>query len=189
MKPLGLISQIAAIGLAVAIVTLFVQPTFNEIGDLQTEIQGYSVERERVNETNMSLAARVSDLEAIAVNDRSRVVTYLPTLLDEVAVLRDLEIIAQNAGVGYTSIEYNGLLVDRSDEARLAQVTNLLQRHEFTVTIDGNYNSLKDFFSLLEQNAYPLQISALEISPLDGGFLTADATIVTYITGPDLDVE
>lgn len=182
MKPLGLISQIIAIGLAVGIVVFFVRPTFTEIGDLQTEVQQYAVERERVTETNRDLATRVAELESVAVADRARLATYLPTFIDEVAVLRDIEIIAQNAGVNYTTLQYNGELIDTSDEARLGTVSESSVQHEFNLTIEGSYSRLKDFFSLLEQNQYPLQVYMLDISALDGGFLLAEASIITYTT-------
>jgi hypothetical protein len=185
MKPLGLISQMVAIGLAVAIVAFFVRPIFIEIGDTQTEIQKYVAERVRVTETNQTLAARVSEVEAISTNDRLRLMTYVPPLLDKVAVLRDIEIIAKNAEVNYSAIQYNGELIDTSDEARLSQIEAAPISHNFSITVDGRYNSIKNFFSLLEQNKYPLQVYSLEIRPQDAGFLTADMTIVTYITNPD----
>lgn len=189
MKPIGLASHMASIGLAIAIVMLFVRPTFSDIGDLQTEVQEYSLERERVTQTNQVLAARVSDLESIAINDRSRLTTYIPTLLDEVAVLRDIEVITRIAGVEYTTIEYNGELTDDSEEARLTQTADSPVAQEFAISVVGSYGRLKDFFSMLEQNEYPLQIYTLNISSLDGGFLLADATVVTYITSSALDQE
>ncbi len=189
MKPLGLISQIGAIGLAIAIVSLVVRPTFAEIGELQTQVQEYTVERERVTETNRILAARVSELESVSVNDRERLATYMPALLDEVAVLRDIEIIAQNAGVNYTVIQYNGKKIDSSPAARLSQTDEAPLGHEFAVSVDGSYNRLKDFFSMLEQNEYPLQIYTLEVTGADGVSLSVDAVIVTYVTSTGIEIE
>jgi hypothetical protein len=181
MKPLGLASQIFAIGLAVAIVWFFVRPTFAEIGDLQNEIQQYTQERERVTETNVNLAALVSTLETIEVADRMRLVTYMPTFLDEIAVLRDLTTIADITGVNYTAIKYNGEFLDTSEESRIATEIQTVTAHTFSISVEGTYARIKDFFSLLEQNQYPLQISNLNIKALDGGFLQADAIVVTYV--------
>jgi len=189
MKPIGLISQIAAIALAVAIVTFFVRPTFAEIGQLQDEVQEYSGERERVTETNRILANQVSELESVSVDDRERLATYLPVLLDEVSVLRDIQIIADISGINYSAIQYNGPLVDTSENARLSQLSDQPVGEEFTITVEGTYSRIKDFFSLLEQNEYPLQIYTLEVSSLDGGFLAADVSIVTYIMSPDSATE
>jgi hypothetical protein len=189
MKPIGLISQIFVIGLAIAVVALYVRPTFAEIGDIQNKVQEFSSERERVTETNKVLAARVFELESIAVNDRNRLSKYLPQLLDEVAVLRDIEIIAQNSGVSYSTIQHNGERIDNSEETRLLQTVDLPVQQEFTITVEGSYSTLKDFLSILEQNEYPLQVHTLQIRALDGGLLSADATVVTYITNVGLEVE
>jgi hypothetical protein len=189
MKPIGLISQIFVIGLAIAIVVLYVRPAFAEIGVIQNKIQEFSLAREQVTETNSVLAARVSELESITVNDRNRLATYMPQLLDEVAVLRDIEIIAQNSAVNYSAIQHNGERIDDSEDARLLETVDLPVQQEFFITVEGGYSTLKDFFSMLEQNEYPLQVHALQISALDGGFLSADVTVVTYITNVGLEAE
>jgi len=182
MKPLGLISQIAAIGLAIAIVVFFVLPNFTTVGEVQNEIEQYAQERERVTETNANLAALVSELEAVSVIDRTRLATYIPNLLDEVAVLRDLEIITEIAGVRYNDIQYVGETVADGQQATISNELQTEVAHDFQISVEGTYNQIKDFFSLLEQNHYPLQTSALDMTVREGGFLQADATIVTYVT-------
>jgi len=181
MKPLGLISKVGAIGISIAIVMFFVRPLFSDIGEVQNQIQQYAQERERVTQTNSTLAARVSQLESISVADRERLTTFMPTFIDEVAVLRDLEIMANDSGVTYSDISYNGEMVDKSEKSRLAQSDSQLEKQEFAIAIEGNYTRIKDFFSLLEQNHYPLQVYALNISQLEGSFLTAEASIITYV--------
>ena len=183
MKPLGLLSQIGAIGLAIAIIVFFVRPTFAEITETQNDILEYKVARERVTETNSALASRVSQLESVSINDRNRLATYMPVLLDELAVLRDVQIIADNSGINYTIIKSNGQLVDTSDAARLGDTESTLISHEFVVTATGSYDRIKDFLSLLEQNQYPLQVYRLELSAIEAGFLAADFVIVTYTNG------
>lgn len=185
MKPLGLLSQIFAIGLAIAIVVLFVRPTFAEIGSVQNDIEQYSQERARVTDTNAILAAKVSQVESISVDDRLRLATYLPSALDEIAVLRDLEIIADNAGVTYTTITYVGEQENEETEIDLDTDESKVIPHEFSIIVNGTYERIKDFLSLLEQNHYPLQVHNLQFSTLEGGFLSADAVVVTYITDVD----
>ena len=184
MKPLGLISQIIAIGISVAIVLLYVQPTFIDTGLLQNDIQQYADERERVTETNATLASRVSELEAVSVANRTRLITYMPNFLDEVAVLRDLEIITELAGVKYTNIDYNGASIDISEEARMQTEVRGATAHGFNVAVEGTYARIKDFLSLLEQNQYPLQVQVLSIGALEGGFLRAETTLATYANEP-----
>jgi hypothetical protein len=108
----------------------------------------------------------------------------MPTFLDEVAVLRDLEIIAELAGVNYTTIKYNGESVDNSEKARMLTESNGATAHEFDVAIEGTYARVKDFLSLLEQNQYPLQVQVLTMGALEGGFLQVEATLATYVNTP-----
>jgi len=182
MKPLSLIVQIVVICLATAIVIFFVRPTFFDIGMIQNEIQQYAQERERVDETNANLAGLVSELESVSTSNRTRLVTYLPNSLDEVAVLRDIEIMAESTGVNYTVIEYVGELLDTSEEARMSVTESNTVAHEFSLSVEGTYQRLKDFLSLLEQNQYPLQVQTLRFSSTEGGFLLLEATVITQVS-------
>ena len=180
MKPTGVLFQFVAIGIAVAIALLFVRPTFNETGMIQNDTLEYAKAREQVAETNQTLAALVAKLDSVSVLDSQRLATYIPTQLDEIFVLRDLENIVEVAGVAFTAIEYSGEWTDDSEEARMGQQDMLPAGHQFDIQITGSYNRIKDFLSLLEQNQYPLHAYSLGLSTLEGGFLQADITVVTF---------
>jgi len=188
MKPSGVLFQFVAIGIAIAIVMFFVRPTFNETGVIQNDIQQYATARAQVSETNQILSSRVSELNAVSIPDRRSLATYMPTQLDEIAVLRDLENIVDVAGVVFTALEFSGEWTDDSQEARLGQQELLPIGYSFDLQITGSYNRIKDFMSLLEQNNYPLHVYSLDISTLEGGFLQANVTVVTYADNPLEDV-
>lgn len=181
MKPLGLVSQILAIVLAVAIAFLFVRPTFNEIGALQTDIEQYKTERQRVAQINQSLANKVATLQSIPNSEVERITRYMPSFIDEVAVLRDIEIIASAAGVTYNSIDFESIftVADAQDQSRSNAQEPVL--YSFAVSVEGSYERIKAFLSFLEQNHYPLQVYAVTMSEVEGGLMQLDATVVTYI--------
>jgi hypothetical protein len=195
MKPLGLVSQILSIGLAVLITVFYTKPEFTEISQIQSQIKNYNLERQRADDTNQKLAMLVSKMESVPVSDRTRLATYMPQILDEVSVLRDIQFIVSDAGVTYKTLKYNGIVADNSEKARLSQdETNTnIEPHEFTVSVDGEYDQLKDFFSMLEQNKYPLQVYKLSLTASDenesGGYLAAEASLVTYTTEVDTETE
>lgn len=182
MKPLGLVSQIFAMLLAIAIAFLFVRPTFNEIGQLQTDLQNYTNERQRVTEINQTLANKVAILESVSQNDIERITTYIPSFLDEVKVLRDLQSIADNAGVIFSAIKFDGKF---STNANNDQVVNVqpseVVPYSFTVSVEGNYSNIKTFLSFLEQNEYPLQVYGAALASTEGDFMMLEATIITYV--------
>jgi len=181
MRPLGLFSQIGTIALSVAIVFLYTAPLFGEIGATQTQIVQYTQERERVTDTNDRLTSFISQLNSISTDDRNRLETYLPDSIDEIVVLRDLEILAEITGVNYSAISYDGLFVNEDEEIGIVDESDpLVTTHSFSLVAQATYDNLKDFFSLLEQNKYPLQIQSLSLTPDVSGLISIEATIITY---------
>ena len=184
MRATGLLFQFFAIGFAVAIAVLFVQPRLAAVEATQNEIQQFADARTQVAATNATLNNLVSTVESVSLADRRRLNTYLPTVFDEVAVMRDIENIVTTSGVVYTEISYDGKVVDNSDQARLGLTEQTLVTHGFTIQVTGAYNRIKDFLSLLEQHQYPLHAHSLSISVLDGGFLQAGLQVYTYTNEP-----
>ena len=184
MRPLGLVSQIVAVALAVAIAFLFVRPTIVEIGELQTDIQSYQTERLRVSEINQTLANRVADLESISSVDRERITTYMPRALDEVKVLRDLEFITALSDVTLQEIQYDGQFESQSADTTSGRGDDLTpDQYGFTLNVEGTYENIKVFLSLLEQNHYPLQVYAAEMTAVENGLMGLTLTVVTYVDG------
>ena len=182
MKPLGLVSQILALVLAVAIAFLFVRPTFSEIGALQTDIQNYKTERQRVVEINQLLASKVAILEGVSPDNVDRITTYMPSYVDEVKVLRDLQSIADSSGVIYSAIQFDKQFGSQSSvDQDLNGGASEPVPYSFTVGVEGNYSNIKSFLSALEQNHYPLQIYNADLSSTEGDFMLLTTTIVTYV--------
>ncbi len=104
----------------------------------------------------------------------------MPDQVDTVAVPRVLQNIAEEAGVflsqvSYESIEQN-YLDALSDEGGVYPIPHL-----FSMTVDGTYVQIKQLLRLLEQNEFPLEVHLLSLrSDDEGGFLTAELSIVTY---------
>lgn len=181
MKPLGFVSQILAIVLAVAIAFLFVRPTFNEIGAIQTDTEEYKTERQRVAQINQTLANKVATLESIPASDMARIEQYMPSFIDEVEVLRDLEIISDAAGVTYINIDFGEEFTSGDEQNERRSNGQELTLYSFSVSVEGTYDRIKTFLSFLEQNHYPLQVYEANLSALEGNLMQLDATVVTYV--------
>jgi hypothetical protein len=177
MKSLGLISQVFTLGLGLAIVFLYVMPTFEEIGVIQDDIVEYENLRKPVDEVNNLLAGYINTLDSLDQADKDRLAIYMPPFVDSVAVMRELQFIIEQSGMVFKSVDYGG-----SSEQVLEQANNEFApvKHEFSVTTEGTYSQLKNFLSLLEQNRYPLEVHEADITPLEGGFLTLDLVLFTY---------
>jgi len=179
MIPKGLFSQLFMIIIAVAIGFTYIQPTLTAIEATQNDIQLYQVERQKITAVNELLASHVNRLNAILVPDKQRLLAYMPDQVDSVAVPRALQVIANNAGVLFKEVSYEA--VDRSYlKGVTAPEGTYPIPHVFSLSVDGTYPQIKDLLRLLEKNKYPLEVHELNISVLDGGFLSAQLRLVTY---------
>lgn len=179
MIPNGLFTQVGMIILSLGIFFTYVQPTFQDISGVQDDIAVYQTKIGNVAEVNKKLDSLVERLESASAEDRSRLLTYMPDAVDEIAVPRDLFLIANQAGVLYVKSSYLSEFsetVSPDDELR----EDLPQPHQVDLAVEGTYSQIKNLVSLLEQNNYPLEIYNLDIDRLEGGFLGANFTIRTY---------
>ena len=175
MIPKGLFTHIGMIIVAVAIVFTYIKPEFIKIEEVQDEIANYKVQLAKVNEVNNRLSELVSRMDSVSASDQQRLLTYLPDEIDTLAISRDLLLISRLAGVQYLDSAYVGL-----DDNRKKEEDSSLVAHEFTLSVDGDYNQIKTLFALLETNDYPLDVSRLNVSSLEGGILAVEMSLVTY---------
>lgn len=179
MIPKGLFSQIGMIIVAVALIVTYVQPAFAKIGLVQDNIEIYREERKKVISVNSQLASLVSRLDSVSNEDKRELLTYLPDVVDVIAVPRDLAIISNEAGVLYKNATLLGM-VDDTNELEIGAVFTPPQKYEFTLSVEGTYSQIKGLFRLMEQNNYPLEVQSFNIKQIFGGFLAADIKIATY---------
>ncbi|MEK7639108.1 MAG: hypothetical protein AAB388_03040 [Patescibacteria group bacterium] len=176
MIPKGLFYQIGILIVSIGIVLSYIKPAFTDIGEKQNQINLYQEERAKVEDVNKQLAALVGNINTLDEIDKRKLSTYMPDQVDTIAVPRDLHTIAEQAGVLFLAV---------SSEAAVSNTSVPVDEkapfpHTFLVTIQGTYSQIKQFMRLLEQNDYPLEIHNLDVAVVEGGFLSADLSIVTY---------
>lgn len=181
MKSLGLITQVFTIGLAIAVALLYIRPTFEEINILQDDIDQYKTQREKIQTVNEKLSEHIRVKDSVSTDNYEKLQAYMPRFVDDVGVLRDVQFIVEKTSMVLVNLQYDGLI----DSAKLDNVTasdlsSPPEPYGFTVVAEGTYSQIKDLFSLLEQNHYPLEVHTASVSPLDGGFLSVEIELVTY---------
>jgi hypothetical protein len=178
MIPKGLFSQIGMIIIAVAIIATYVQPTFGEIEQVQNTIGTYELERDKVIGVNSKLAVHEATLNQISNDDEKRLLMYMPDSVDEIAVLRDLEIITIKSGALLKGVTYSGEAQSDASDEQTQEVVPI--GHTFDLQVEGTYSQIKVLLSLLDQNAYPLVAQSVALQPLEGSFLSANIRLMTY---------
>lgn len=181
MIPNGLFTQIGAMLISVGIIFTYIEPSFAEVKLLQDDIARYQKEREGVLAVNSLLSSLVTKMENVSPTDRQRLLAYMPNEVDELYVSRDLQIIAQEAGVLYRDVKYLGSKKE-NDSRRAANQTAAVgpEPHIFTLSAEGTYEQIKSLFDLIAKNKYPLEVHRLVIKQTEGGFLSVDTDLVTY---------
>ncbi len=181
MRSFGLVAQICMMVAAVGVAFLYTVPAFDKVGIVQSETNEYQTLRTKIENINAQLANHVSQVSAISPTNLDRLSVYMPQTVDEAHVMRDIKIIAESSNVTFNEVSYEGP-VKESDNDEESAGASLVEsgRHSFAVGVDGRYDQLKDFLSLLEKNEYPLEVFQVEIAPLEGGFLSASINMTTY---------
>ena len=183
MIPYGLLSQISLIVIAGALTITYIKPTFTTISDVQDKISTYQEEKTKVAAVNQTLATLVNDVDSVSLDDHKRLLTYMPDEVDTIAVPRDIEAIATDAGVLIRNIDYEGALkVPTSAEGLSDQ--NTAEPHSFIIQFEGSYEQLKKILSSFEQNHYPLEVTEMEVRKKEGGFLDTTVKLITYDRTP-----
>ena len=179
MIPKGLFTQIAIMILSVGIIIAYIQPTFEIIAEKQDSIAIYQNERDKVSQVNQQLDTQINTLEAISSADTRDLLVYMPSQVDEIAVMRDLQAISDQSGVLFRTVVYDGPREDDDEENLTGPYP-----HDFSLNFEAVYSSTKEFFTLLQQNKYPLEVTSLEINSGEGGFLEVAVVITTYSHKP-----
>lgn len=193
MIPQGLFTQIGMVIISGAIIVTYVQPIFTEIGVKQKDIAVYQEKIKSVSAVNERLNSLSSRLNSVSMDDNRRLLTYMPDEIDSISIVRDLFLISNEAGVFYVDSQYEGEVESKRSSAS-SEDDQGPYKYSFTLSVEGTYNQLKELVNLLEQNNYPLEIHNLDIDQLEGGFLSANLSLVTYsyksfIIGSDNKIE
>ena len=178
MIPYGLLSQISLIIVAVALTLTYVKPMFVKISDVQDKIALYQEEKDKVSAVNQKLATLVQQVNAVSLEDHKRLLTYMPNSVDTIAVPRDIEAIAAEAGVLVRSITYGGPIAIPVADGQVTSSTP--EPHAFLIEFESSYEQLKAVLTSFEQNHYPLEVSEMEVRKLEGGFIGSSVKIITY---------
>ena len=172
-----LITQLILIGTALAIVFVYVQPTFSTVRQTQTELQQYATTIAKATQYNQTLAALIQKDKSFSQSDLAAVNAFLPTSIDDLSVMADISTIATNAGVSVSKLTTGSSQNQnqgQSDATNNNQqsgmgsgrtvstsTTPTLTHHDYTVTISGSYDAFKQFLLALAQNKYQIDVTSL----------------------------
>jgi hypothetical protein len=176
--------QLFMVILAVAILLLYIQPTIESIRATQDDIAIYQNELDRVTEVNDILRTHTNTINTLPLSDVQALERYIPSTIDEIAVMRDLQLLVNEIGITLTSLEYGGPAA--AAEADGSAVTETESNNEelvsttFSLGVETSYAGLKALLRALEVNNYQFTVAGADIVPGETGLLSVSLDLVTY---------
>jgi hypothetical protein len=173
--------QLFMVVLAAAIVLLYIKPTVTDIRATQDQIGIYNYELERVTGVNTLLNEHVNAIEALPLSSVQALERYMPSTIDEIAVMRDLQTLVEDVGVRLTGLEYMGALNDAGDGSQAVDevVLETPTKTSFRLSAEASYDQVKELLRAIEINNYQLTIERFDITPAVS-YLAVDMSLTAY---------
>ena len=182
-----LITQIALISVSLVIIFSFVKPMFAEIKTTQDELFLYKDAVDKASQYNTELQSLISIRDSFSQQDKQALEVFIPTQIDALKVMRDIESIFALSKKPLLSLTPNEPVLPKSSEEELVDVdveqvelpeqagpidTTMYQ--DFDITFEGTYVELKDILKMIEANETLLEVMELSFAtaatevPADG---------------------
>lgn len=166
-----LITQVILIVTSIAILLTYVKPSFEEIATIQDDVIRYEDTIVKAEELNNALRALIATEQNISSGEKQRLNTYLPTDIDEVVIMRDIQNIFRDSGIDINGMSAQsdaaslmplaGFVEGSGVERQAVEEQAVLSYRDFQVSFSGTYQELKDVLARIEANAYPLEVVTL----------------------------
>lgn len=174
------IKSILFIAIAGVIVYFYAIPKVSIIGNNQDQQGIFSEELRNVSSVNSDLAQKLSERDAISPQDRQTLMNFLPSEIDEVKILKDLEFIISSAGIQLEEVSSEGDIKDQLEQKEGDVNPIEIIKNQFSVKFTASYNELKLVLLSLENNSYVFQVSDLVLNPTDDGLLTVSMSLDVF---------
>ena len=108
MSKTSLITQLAMIGIAIAIGFIYIKPTVAAIKVTQDNIDQYNEETQKVSDVNGTLKSKVAVMDGVTNTDAEELARFVPDKIDEVVVLKEIQNILDYSGLTGVAVVYKG---------------------------------------------------------------------------------
>jgi len=182
--------QLFMVILAGAIFILYIEPTMQSFRATEDKIAVYTNELNRVKEVTNLVSSHIANIDTLPVTGRQALEVYLPTTIDEIAVMRDLQTIVEGLEMEIETLEFTGGadMADGTEGVPASENTATkypgLQTATFALSLSTSYDGVKSLLRALEMNAYQLNITAASLTPNEAGEISVVLTIETYAFRP-----
>ena len=180
MNKFSFLTQIGMVVVAVIIVIMYIQPKVTSIREIQDLTNSYETETENVSKVNEDLKSKIAAIEAINPQDTKALERFMPDIVDDIAVLKDISTILESQSISQYEIGYKGNTLSVAPTAETSNEYQSAVAYFFSAQFETTYAQLKTILSQIETNDYLLQVSNLKISEATLGKLKVDLSLTTF---------
>ena len=172
MRNASVIVQVVLFVIALTIVWFYVYPAFTMVSEKQDRVSEYDEAIAEAQTANQLLDELLQEIQAVDPTDQEALETYLPDSIDPIVVQRDLLAFVQRR-----DLELENLT--QTSEPELVEEENRYHS-EFSVSVFGTYEEIKNLLADVENNSYPLHVEMAQLESVGGDSLRTDLTFITY---------
>lgn len=161
------ITQLALVGISIVIIVTFIRPTFANIRAVQDEIYQYADATAKANEFNTLLQQLLARERSFSSEDKHALEMFLPTEIDQLAVMQDIETIVTSSGGEIVDMKAGPLVLPNEEvefedyfEEQVVTADKFVTQN-FEVKFNGGYFDFTSMLRKFESAAYMLEIEKL----------------------------
>ncbi len=184
----SLLVHMVMIVIAGAIGYLYIFPTIGKIRQNQDMAVVFDTEVTKVSAVNAQLQQKLVAINSIPLEDKQKLVTYMPDTLDDISFLRTMEAILIASGIEPSALKFgSGKNEDGSQdssggasEESTTATDNRTVQSDVSVSFETTESALFSFFDAVEQSAVPFVIKEMTLAPSEKGGITAELVYTVH---------
>lgn len=188
----SLLMHIIMMSVVGAIGFLYIYPTIGQIRINQDTAVLFAKELTKVSAVNDQLEQKLVSINNIPLQDKQKLITYMPDTLDDVMFLRTMEAILLASGIEPSTLQFgsgkdsnNEQSASSDDSQEASTVTDKMTiQNNISVAFETDETSLFGFFAAVEQSDVPFVIKEAVLTPSDGGGVAVELVYVVQALSP-----
>ncbi len=175
---------IILIGLSGALFLFWIDPTYDKVKDLQTEFASFDEARAKTAEIREFRKQINQKYQTITQANFKKLEKVLPSHIDNIQLILDVNTIADNNGMTIRDIRINKRegASGAGRETIQTESEGLYDTVEFSFSVVSNYENFKKFLDALASSLRVVDVTSVSISNISGEteFYRYDVGIKTY---------
>jgi len=171
---------------SIILFVFFTQPLYQEVREINAEIQDYTKTTNDYEIFNAELSALLSQKNTIRVADRERLDRIIPNALDNTRTLVDLEAMASSHNLLFGNVDvkvgqpksFTG--TNSNNSVAQFQPNQLMVTSDISFDVIGSYEQFKNFIRTIEGSLTFMEVKEISFSSSEGMFQQYSVTVQTY---------